>query len=109
MRFVVKWEVEHYDADVKQYCDVPEDELVEKLLSNLEEVKSRGGTLYVFGNATSKIKIEKGKFMNMPDCGYYNAPIVYTIPLQILAYEVACSIGTDLDQPRNLAKSVTVE
>ena len=87
----------------------PEDELVEKLLSNLEEVKSRGGTLYVFGNATSKIKIEKGKFMNMPDCGYYNAPIVYTIPLQILAYEVACSIGTDLDQPRNLAKSVTVE
>ncbi len=87
----------------------PEDELVEKLVSNLEEVKSRGGTLYVFGNATSKIKIEKGKFMNMPDCGYYNAPIVYTIPLQILAYEVACSIGTDLDQPRNLAKSVTVE
>ncbi len=87
----------------------PEDELVEKLLSNLEEVKSRGGTLYIFGNATSKIKIEKGKFMNMPDCGYYNAPIVYTIPLQILAYEVACSIGTDLDQPRNLAKSVTVE
>ena len=87
----------------------PEDKLVEKLVSNLEEVKSRGGTLYVFGNATSKIKIEKGKFMNMPDCGYYNAPIVYTIPLQILAYEVACSIGTDLDQPRNLAKSVTVE
>ena len=87
----------------------PEDELVEKLLSNLEEVKSRGGTLYVFGNSSSKIKIEKGRFMNMPECGYYNAPIVYTIPLQILAYEVACSIGTDLDQPRNLAKSVTVE
>ena len=87
----------------------PEDSLVEKLLSNLEEVKSRGGTLYVFGNAGSKIKIEKGRFMNMPMCGYYNAPIVYTIPLQILAYEVACSIGTDLDQPRNLAKSVTVE
>ena len=87
----------------------PEDELVEKLLSNLEEVKSRGGTLYVFGNSGSKIKIDKGKFMNMPECGYYNAPIVYTIPLQILAYEVACSRGTDLDQPRNLAKSVTVE
>jgi len=87
----------------------PEDELVEKLLSNLEEVKSRGGTLYVFGNSGSKIKIDKGKFMNMPECGYYNSPIVYTIPLQILAYEVACSRGTDLDQPRNLAKSVTVE
>ena len=87
----------------------PEDELVEKLLSNLEEVKSRGGTLYVFGNSGSKIKIDKGKFMNMPECGYYNAPIVYTIPLQILAYEVACSRGTDLDQPRNLAKSFAVE
>ena len=87
----------------------PEDSLVEKLLSNLEEVKARGGTLYVFGNAGSTIKIKKGKFINMPECGDYNAPIVYTIPLQILAYEVACLRGTDLDQPRNLAKSVTVE
>ena len=87
----------------------PEDSLVEKLLSNLEEVKARGGTLYVFGNANSTIEISKGRFINMPDCGDYNAPIIYTIPLQILSYEVACLRGTDVDQPRNLAKSVTVE
>jgi len=87
----------------------PEDSLVEKLLSNLEEVKARGGTLYVFGNAKSNIEIKRGKFIKMPECGTYNAPIVYTIPLQLLAYEVACLRGTDLDQPRNLAKSVTVE
>jgi len=87
----------------------PEDSLVEKLLSNLEEVKARGGTLYVFGNSKSKIEIKRGKFIKMPECGTYNAPIVYTIPLQLLAYEVACLRGTDLDQPRNLAKSVTVE
>ena len=87
----------------------PEDSLVEKLLSNLEEVKARGGTLYVFGNAKSKIEIKRGRFIKMPECGAYNAPIVYTVPLQLLAYEVACLRGTDLDQPRNLAKAVTVE
>ena len=97
------------DETIPVIALAPEDSLVEKLLSNLEEVKARGGTLYVFGNARSKIKIKKGKFINMPECGDYNAPIVYTIPLQILAYEVACLRGTDLDQPRNLAKSVTVE
>ena len=97
------------DETIPVVALAPEDSLVEKLLSNLEEVKARGGTLYVFGNAASTIEIKKGKFINMPKCGDYNAPIVYTIPLQILAYEVACLRGTDLDQPRNLAKSVTVE
>ena len=97
------------DEHIPVVALAPEDSLVEKLLANLEEVKARGGTLYVFGNASSKIEIKKGKFINMPKCGDYNAPIVYTIPLQILAYEVACLRGTDLDQPRNLAKSVTVE
>ena len=97
------------DETIPVIALAPEDSLVEKLLSNLEEVKARGGTLYVFGNARSTIEIKKGKFINMPECGDYNAPIVYTIPLQILAYEVACLRGTDLDQPRNLAKSVTVE
>jgi Glucosamine 6-phosphate synthetase, contains amidotransferase and phosphosugar isomerase domains len=81
-----------------------------KLYPNLEEVKGKEAeTLYVFGNSSSTIEIKKGKFINMPECGDFNAPIVYTIPLQILAYEVACLRGTDLDQPRNLAKSVTVE
>ena len=97
------------DEQIPVIALAPEDSLVEKLLSNLEEVKARGGTLYVFGNANSTIEINKGRFINMPDCGDYNAPIIYTIPLQILAYEVACLRGTDVDQPRNLAKSVTVE
>ena len=97
------------DEQIPVIALAPEDSLVEKLLSNLEEVKARGGTLYVFGNANSTFEINKGKFINMPECGDYNAPIIYTIPLQILAYEVACLRGTDLDQPRNLAKSVTVE
>jgi glucosamine--fructose-6-phosphate aminotransferase (isomerizing) len=87
----------------------PEDTLTEKLVSNLEEVKARGGTLYVFGDGNSKINIERGAFIQMPECSELLAPIVYTIPLQILAYQVACQRGTDLDQPRNLAKSVTVE
>ena len=97
------------DEQIPVIALAPEDSLVEKLLSNLEEVKARGGTLYVFGNANSTMEISKGRFINMPDCGDYNAPIIYTIPLQILAYEVACLRGTDVDQPRNLAKSVTVE
>ncbi|MDA9364957.1 glutamine--fructose-6-phosphate transaminase (isomerizing) [Gammaproteobacteria bacterium] len=87
----------------------PEDTLTEKLVSNLEEVKARGGTLYVFGGGNSKIQIERGAFIQMPACSELLAPIIYTIPLQILAYQVACQRGTDLDQPRNLAKSVTVE
>ena len=97
------------DEQIPVIALAPEDSLVEKLLSNLEEVKARGGTLYVFGNVNSTIEISKGRFINMPNCGDYNAPIIYTIPLQILAYEVACLRGTDVDQPRNLAKSVTVE
>ena len=57
----------------------------------------------------AKIKIERGEYIQMPECSELLAPIIYTIPLQILAYQVACQRGTDLDQPRNLAKSVTVE
>ena len=87
----------------------PENTLTEKLVSNLEEVKARGGTLYGFGGGNSKINIESGAFIQMPECSELLAPIIYTIPLQILAYQVACQRGTDLDQPRNLAKSVTVE
>ena len=87
----------------------PENTLTEKLVSNLEEVKARGGTLYVFGGENAKIKIERGEYIQMPECSELLAPIIYTIPLQILAYQVACQRGTDLDQPRNLAKSVTVE
>ena len=87
----------------------PEHELAEKLVSNLEEVKARGGALYVFGNAKEKLSLESGKYISMPECDFLLTPILYTIPLQILSYEVALIRGTDIDQPRNLAKSVTVE
>ena len=87
----------------------PENTLTEKLVSNLEEVKARGGTLYVFGGPNSKINLERGAYIQMPECSELLAPIIYTIPLQILSYEVALLRGTDIDQPRNLAKSVTVE
>ena len=87
----------------------PEHELAEKLVSNLEEVKARGGALYVFGNAIEKLSLERGKYISMPECDFLLTPILYTIPLQILSYEVALIRGTDIDQPRNLAKSVTVE
>ena len=97
------------DENMPVIALAPESELAEKLVSNLEEVKARGGTIYVFGNATGKMKIESGKLIKMPECDFLLTPILYTIPLQILSYEVALLRGTDIDQPRNLAKSVTVE
>ena len=87
----------------------PEYELAEKLVSNLEEVKARGGALYVFGNAKERLELSSGHYVSMPDCDFLLTPILYSIPLQILSYEVALLRGTDIDQPRNLAKSVTVE
>jgi glucosamine--fructose-6-phosphate aminotransferase (isomerizing) len=87
----------------------PESEIAEKLVSNLEEVKARGGTLYVFSDPSISIELKSGKLINMPKCDFLLTPIIYTIPLQMLSYEVALLRGTDIDQPRNLAKSVTVE
>lgn len=87
----------------------PESELAKKLLSNLQEVKSRGGTLYIFADCSTLIDIKLGSLITMPSMDFFIAPIVYTVPLQMLAYEVALIRGTDIDQPRNLAKSVTVE
>ena len=97
------------DENMPVVALAPESELAEKLVSNLEEVKARGGVMYVFGNATGKMKIDSGKLIKMPECDFLLTPILYTIPLQILSYEVALLRGTDIDQPRNLAKSVTVE
>ena len=97
------------DENMPVVALAPESELAEKLISNLEEVKARSGTLYVFGDATSNMQIDSGKLMTMPKCDFLLTPILYTIPLQILSYEVALIRGTDIDQPRNLAKSVTVE
>jgi len=87
----------------------PESEIAEKLISNLEEVKARGGTLYVFADPSVNMDIKSGKLIHMPECDFFMTPIVYNIPLQILSYEVALLRGTNIDQPRNLAKSVTVE
>ena len=87
----------------------PESEIAEKLVSNLEEVKARGGTLYVFADPSVNMDVQNGALISMPKCDFLLTPIVYTIPLQILSYEVALLRGTDIDQPRNLAKSVTVE
>ena len=97
------------DEEMPVVAIAPEYELAEKLVSNLEEVKARGGALYVFGNAQEKLDLSTGRYISMPECDFLLTPILYSIPLQILSYEVALLRGTDIDQPRNLAKSVTVE
>ena len=88
----------------------PNDALLEKLKSNLQEVRARGGQLYVFADADSHIDNSEGvHVIRMPE--HYGAlsPILHVVPLQLLAYHTACARGTDVDKPRNLAKSVTVE
>jgi glucosamine--fructose-6-phosphate aminotransferase (isomerizing) len=97
------------DENMPVIALAPESEIAEKLISNLEEVKARGGTLYVFADPSVNMDVKSGKLLHMPECDFFMTPIVYNIPLQILSYEVALLRGTDIDQPRNLAKSVTVE
>ena len=97
------------DENMPVIALAPESEIAEKLISNLEEVKARGGTLYVCADPSVNIDVKSGKLIHMPECDFFMTPIVYNIPLQILSYEVALLRGTDIDQPRNLAKSVTVE
>lgn len=88
----------------------PRDELLEKLKSNMQEVHARGGELYVFADADTKIVASEGvHVIRMPENYGKLSPILHTIPLQLLAYHTACVRGTDVDKPRNLAKSVTVE
>ena len=97
------------DENMPVIALAPESEIAEKLISNLEEVKARGGTLYVFADPSVNMDVKAGHLIHMPKCDFFITPIVYNIPLQILSYEVALLRGTDIDQPRNLAKSVTVE
>ena len=97
------------DKNMPVIALAPENELAEKLISNLEEVKARGGKLFVVGNAAGNMKLKQKNLINLPECDFLLSPILYTVPLQILSYEVALLRGTDIDQPRNLAKSVTVE
>ncbi|MBK1782220.1 glutamine--fructose-6-phosphate transaminase (isomerizing) [Advenella sp. WQ 585] len=88
----------------------PNDELIEKLKSNMQEVRARGGELYVFADNDSKIVNSEGMHViRMPEHYGKLSPILHTIPLQLLSYHAACVRGTDVDKPRNLAKSVTVE
>ncbi|MDA7730050.1 glutamine--fructose-6-phosphate transaminase (isomerizing) [Gammaproteobacteria bacterium] len=97
------------DDQMPVIATAPESEIAEKLISNLEEVKARGGVLYVFADPSVTMDVKNGALISMPKCDFLLTPIIYTIPLQILSYEVALLRGTDIDQPRNLAKSVTVE
>ena len=98
------------DADMPVVAVAPNDELLEKLKSNLEEVRARGGELFVFADSKAGFNNEPGvTVIPIPHVPDIIAPIIYTIPLQLLSYHVAVLKGTDVDQPRNLAKSVTVE
>jgi glucosamine--fructose-6-phosphate aminotransferase (isomerizing) len=97
------------DADMPVICALPDDPLLDKVLSNLQEVRARGGELFLFSDHTVKIELDHFQNLTLADIYPGTAPIVYSIPLQLLAYHVAILKGTDVDQPRNLAKSVTVE
>jgi len=97
-------------AEMPVVTIAPNDALIEKLKSNMQEVRARGGELYVFADADSHIQSDTGvHVIRMPE--HYGAlsPILHVVPLQLLAYHTACARGTDVDKPRNLAKSVTVE
>jgi glutamine---fructose-6-phosphate transaminase (isomerizing) len=98
------------DAGMPVIAVAPNNELLEKLRSNLEEVRSRGGQLYVFADAEARINSDKDvRVLEIAPAAEAIAPIIFTVPLQLLAYHTAVLKGTDVDQPRNLAKSVTVE
>ena len=98
------------DEDMPVVAVAPNDELLEKLQANLQEVRARGGELFVFADKNSGFRDGPGvTVVRLPEVAQPLAPIVYTVPLQLLAYHVAVLKGTDVDQPRNLAKSVTVE
>lgn len=98
------------DADMPVIVVAPNNELLEKVKSNIEEVRARGGQLYVFADKEAGFTPSKGmKIITMPKVNEIVAPIFYTVPMQLLSYHVALIKGTDVDQPRNLAKSVTVE
>ncbi|WP_406041107.1 glutamine--fructose-6-phosphate transaminase (isomerizing) [Succinimonas sp.] len=98
------------DSEMPVIVVAPRNDLLEKLRSNIQEVRARGGVLYVFASENSGFRDEENmKIIHLPAVPDVISPVIYTIPLQLLAYHVAIIKGTDVDQPRNLAKSVTVE
>ena len=89
---------------------VPHDDLYEKTLSNLEEAKARGGQIIAIGTGPSpRLQKISEHYLALPEVGWFTLPLLEVVPVQLLAYHIACSLGHDVDQPRNLAKSVTVE
>ncbi len=97
-------------SDMPVVTVAPNDALIEKLKSNMQEVRARGGVLYVLADADSHIETEEGiHVIRMPEHYGPLSPMLHVVPLQLLAYHTACARGTDVDKPRNLAKSVTVE
>lgn len=98
------------DKNIPIVAVAPNDKLIDKLKSNLQEVRARGGKLYVFADKGTNLKSENGiKVIEVAPLDIAVSPIIFSVPLQMLAYHVALLKGTDVDQPRNLAKSVTVE
>lgn len=98
------------DSDMPVIAIAPNDVLLEKLKSNLQEVRARGGELYVLADQDSQVQAQEGvHLIKLPEHAGLLSPILHTIPLQMLAYHTALQKGTDVDKPRNLAKSVTVE
>jgi glucosamine--fructose-6-phosphate aminotransferase (isomerizing) len=97
------------DENMPVVCALPNDPLLDKVLSNLQEVRARDGELILFSDVSVKIDLDRHQTLTLDDICPSTSPIVYTVPLQLLSYYVALLKGTDVDQPRNLAKSVTVE
>ena len=98
------------DSNMPVVTIAPNDELLEKLKSNMAEVRARGGELYVFADAGTQIESSEGlHVIRMPEHYGDLSPVLHVVPLQLLAYHTAIARGTDVDKPRNLAKSVTVE
>jgi len=98
------------DRDMPVVAIAPNDALLEKLKSNLQEVRARGGELYVFADADSHVPESEGvHILRLAENRGSLSPILHVVPLQLLAYRAALVRGTDVDKPRNLAKSVTVE
>lgn len=98
------------DKEMPVVVVAPDNSLMDKLVSNIEEVRARGALLYIFVSEQAHLKEDsQTRKVSLPDCPEVLQPILFTIPLQLLAYHCAVINGTDVDQPRNLAKSVTVE
>jgi glucosamine--fructose-6-phosphate aminotransferase (isomerizing) len=98
------------DKNMPVIAIAPKDALLEKLKSNLQEVRARGGELHVLADRDTRMVAGEGiHVIRMPDHAGFLSPILHTVPLQLLAYHAAVERGNDVDKPRNLAKSVTVE